>query len=47
MLKIRDSFRKIVVIGGESEPWTDENGITYVGVIPFFLDEIILDKAMI
>ena len=47
MLKIRDSFRKIVVIGGESEPWTDENGITYVGVIPFLLDEKILDKAMI
>jgi len=35
---VRDSFRKIVIIDGISRPWTDENGVTYIGVIPFLLD---------
>jgi len=34
-----DSFRKIVVLGGNQMLWTDEEGISYVGVIPFLLDE--------
>ena len=33
----RDSFRKIVVLDGNARPWTDEDGITYTGVIPFLL----------
>ena len=33
----RDSFRKIVVLDGYSLPWIDDDGITYVGVIPFLL----------
>ena len=31
-------FRKILVTGGNEKPWTDEDGITTVGVIPFLLD---------
>ena len=31
-------FRKILVTGGDEKPWTDEDGITTVGVIPFLLD---------
>lgn len=33
----KDSFRKIVILDGNALPWTDEEGITYTGVIPFML----------
>lgn len=33
--KVQDSFRKIVVVGRPIEPWTDDNGIRYVGVREF------------
>ena len=33
-----DFFRKIVITEGSSKPWVDEDGITYMGVIPFLLD---------
>ncbi len=35
----RDSFRKIVVLDGFTLPWTDNDGVTYVGIIPFLLGE--------
>ena len=34
-----DFFRKIVIVDGNMKPWTDENGIMYMGVIPFLLEE--------
>lgn len=34
----KDSFRKIVILDGNALPWTDEEGITYMGVIPFMLE---------
>ncbi len=37
----RDSFRKVVVLDGNARPWTDEDGVTYVGVIPFLLEKVI------
>ena len=37
-----DFFRKIVVVSGFKPPQQDENGIVYVGVIPFMLDVSIL-----
>ena len=37
----RDSFRKIVVLDGSTLPWTDDAGVTYVGVIPFLLEKVI------
>jgi len=37
----KDSFRKIVILDGNALPWTDEDGITYVGVIPFLLEKVI------
>ena len=33
----KDSFRKIVILDGNALPWMDEEGITYMGVIPFML----------
>lgn len=37
-----DFFRKVVITDGLSKPWTDEDGILHVGVIPFLLDESII-----
>lgn len=42
LLKSGDFFRKVVVTGGTARPHADESGITYVGVIPFLLDEAII-----
>lgn len=36
-----DFFRKIVVVGGNQKLWTDDNGITYIGIIPFLLEDIL------
>lgn len=36
-----DFFRKIVVLDGNSKQWTDEDGIMYIGVIPFLLEDIL------
>jgi len=36
-----DFFRKIVVLDGNSKMWTDEDGVTYIGVIPFLLEDIL------
>ena len=34
-----DFFRKVVILVGNRKEWTDEDGITYVGVIPFLLGD--------
>ena len=34
-----DSFRKIVVVRDNIEPWQDDNGIQYIGVEQFLLEE--------
>lgn len=36
-----DFFRKIVVLDGGSKPWFDDDGVMYVGVIPFLLSDFI------
>lgn len=38
-----DFFRKIIVLDGNTKLWTDEDGVTYVGVIPFLLEDILSD----
>lgn len=42
LLRIPDSFRKIVVVREYLNPWRDENGIQYVGVEQFLLNEGLL-----
>lgn len=37
--RIPDSFSKIVVVNDYLTPWTDNNGITYIGIENFLLDE--------
>ena len=39
---IPDSFSKIVVVRDYLKPWQDENGITYVGIEQFLLNEDLL-----
>lgn len=41
--KIDDSFRKIVVVRNHIIPRYDDNGILYIGVEDFLLDEAIID----
>ena len=36
-----DFFRKIVVLDGNQKMWIDEDGVVYVGVIPFLLNDYI------
>jgi hypothetical protein len=37
-----DFFRKIVITDGSQKFWTDDDGISYVGIIPFLMDESIV-----
>lgn len=42
-LRIPDSFRKSVVVGSRMHPWKDDNGILYIGIEQFLLDEKAID----
>ena len=39
LVRVPDSFRKIVVVGDRINPWKDDNGILYIGIEQFLLDE--------
>jgi hypothetical protein len=39
-----DFFRKIVVLDGNAKQWIDDDGVTYIGVIPFLLNDILSGK---
>ena len=39
LLKVPDSFRKIVVTGSRMNHWNDDNGILYMGIEEFLLDD--------
>lgn len=41
LIRIPDSFRKIVVVKDYIKPWKDEKGIQYVGIEDFLLGDII------
>ena len=44
LLKINDSFKKVVIVKDCYVPWHDDNGIYYVGLEQFLLDKDSLDK---
>ncbi len=44
LLRIPDSFKKIVVVKDYIKPWRDEHGIQYVGIEDFLLDESLIAK---
>lgn len=41
-----DFFRKVVIVGGSQSPRLDENGILHVGVIPFLLEQGIIESML-
>ena len=43
LVKIPDSFKKIVVVGNHSPIWRNEKGITFMGIYDFLLNENSLD----
>ena len=43
LMRIDDSFRKIVVVRDDIIPWHDEKGILYIGVEQFLLNEDSID----
>lgn len=44
LIRIPDSFKKIVVVKDYMKPWRDDNGIQYVGVEQFLLNEDFLAR---
>ena len=44
LIRIPDSFKKIVVVKDYVKPWRDDNGIQYVGVEDFLLDESLISR---
>ena len=42
--RIPDSFKKIVVVREDIVPWYDEDGILYIGIEQFLLDETAIDR---
>ena len=44
LIRIPDSFRKIVVVKDYIKPWKDENGIQYIGIEDFLLDESLISR---
>ncbi len=40
-----DFFKKMVILDGSRKRWVDEDGVIYIGVIPFLLeDDHIIDR---
>ena len=37
----QDSFRKMLILDSNELPWINEEGITFVGVIPFLLENLL------
>ena len=38
LLRINDSFKKIIIVKDDIKPWTDENGILTISLIDFLMD---------
>ena len=45
--KSGDFFRKIVVTAANAPAFEGQDGITYIGVIPFLLDRAFLESAIL
>ena len=38
LLRINDSFKKIIIVKDDIKPWRDENGILTMGLIDFLMN---------
>ena len=43
LVKIADSFKKIIIVNGNSKVWRNEQGITIMSLFEFLLNEDSLD----
>lgn len=43
LLNIVDSFKKIIIQRNAMEPWHDDDGILWIGLMDFLLNEEIMD----
>lgn len=41
---VGDSFRKLIIVGEHTKPWSDENGIQIISIYDFLLDESTTDR---
>ena len=46
LMKTGDVFHRMIVSDGNARFWTDESGVSHVGIIPFLLDSTILDSVV-
>ena len=46
LVRIPDSFDKIVVVRDYLQPWRDDAGIIYMGIEQFLLKEDVLNKTL-
>ena len=44
LVKIPDSFKKIIIVSGNTPVWRNEAGITIMGIYDFLLNENSLDS---
>lgn len=44
LVRVPDSFRKIILVGTPTKTWHDEQGITFMNVLDFLLDEKSLER---
>ena len=42
--KVPDNFRRILVVGNDIRPWTNDDGILVVGIGDFLLDETLMSR---
>ena len=47
LIQIPDSFKKIIVVRDYIKPWQDENGILYIGIEQFLLDDNALEAVIL
>ena len=39
LMRINDSFKKIIIVKDDIKPWTDENGILTIGLMDFLMGD--------
>lgn len=47
LLRTGDVFTRMIVTDGNGRAWRDEDGVVRVGIIPFLLDESLLDSVAV
>ena len=46
LMRTGDAFTRMIITEGNGRVWRDEDGVVRVGIIPFLLDETLLDSVV-